>query len=66
MNIKLRTYYWNKEQTKILGQSKTSIDDEELCQLINDRFISGEEGIPINLNREDLIFETDIDEIISN
>lgn len=66
MKIKLRTYYWNKEKTKILGQSKTIIDDDELCQIINDRFISGEAGIPIHLNSEDVIFETDIDEIISN
>ena len=63
MNIKLRTYFWNKEKTKILWQSKTNVDDEELCQLINERFISGEYSIPMHLSKENVIFETQIDEI---
>ena len=63
MEIKIRTYYWNKEKTKILGQSQTVLTDTDICELITNKFINEEYGIPMYLNKEDLIFESDIDEI---
>ena len=64
MNIKLRTYYWNKDKTKIIGQGKVTLSEEELCEIINNRYVLGEESVPINLNKEDIIFETSVDETI--
>jgi hypothetical protein len=66
MEIKIRTYYWNTNKTKILGQSKTVLTDTDICELINSKFIEGDYGIPIHLNKEDIIFESDIDEIKIN
>lgn len=64
MRIKFRTYFWDKDKRNILGQSKRELTDNDLLELIEERYISGEYGIPINLNKENIIFEATIDSTI--
>ena len=66
MEIKIRTYLWNKDKSKILNQCNDIITDKDLCQLIEDKYNSGEYNIRINYNKEDIIFESTIDEIKIN
>ena len=63
MEIKIKTYFWNKEKTKILGQCKSLLTDEDLTQLITNKFIDEGYGIPMHLNKDEIIFESNIDEI---
>ena len=66
MEIRIRTYFWDKDKSKILGQSTTVLTDDDICDIINTKFYNGNCAIPINLRRDDLIFDSSIDEIKIN
>ena len=66
MEITIRTYFWDKDKTKILGQRTTVLTDYDICDIINTKFYNEDYGIPVNLERDDLIFDSSIDEIKIN
>lgn len=63
MKIKFRTYIWNKNGGKILQQTQDELTEEELCELIQSKYRTGEYGIPMRLSKDEVVFETTIDGI---
>jgi len=64
MKIKIDIYLRRKSDNKLLQMLHEEITNDDLMEMLRDKWYKGDISIPINLNRDDISPEFSIDEVI--
>ena len=63
MKITIDIYLRRKSDNKMLQILHEEVTDEDLMEMLRDKWYKGDISIPINLNRDDISPEFSIDEV---